>query len=241
MHCQLCQQEKKLMKAHIMPDSMNHELRKVLGDHPNSPMLTIERDSGKTKRLPMGAYDKTIVCGACDGTFSPWEQHALEVLFTSHEYADLQTDHRGAPFCYTLLNADYAFVKLFVLSMLWKGAVSHLHFCAKVTLSAEKIEQLRHMLVAGDPGESTQFAVRIAQFYRMDVGITFEPMCLEIDGIAYVAMHVPGYKVLVQVDDQPLPADHDLVLSPGASICVRLLNFQNSPERRAVEKMAGKL
>lgn len=71
--------------------------------------------------------------------------------------------------------------------------------------------------------------------------MTFEPMCLEIDGIAYVAMHVPGYKILVQVDDQPVPADHNVVLSPGAPIRIRLLNFQGSPERRAVEKMAAKL
>jgi hypothetical protein len=112
---------------------MNHELRKVFGDHPNSPMLTIEKDSGKTKRLPMGSYDKTIICSACDGTFSPWEQHALEVLFTKHAYTDLQTDRRGTPICYTLSHADYATLKLFVLSMLWKSAVSQLPFCGRVT------------------------------------------------------------------------------------------------------------
>lgn len=148
------------MKAHIMPDSMNHELRKVLGDHPNSPMLTIEKDSGKTKRLPMGSYDKTIICGACDGTFSPWERHALEVLFTKHAYADLQTNRRGTPICYMLSHAGYAALKLFVLSMLWKCAVSHLPFCARVTLSGEKVEQLRQMLVAADPGTAAQFASR---------------------------------------------------------------------------------
>jgi hypothetical protein len=125
--------------------------------------------------------------------------------------------------------------------MLWKCAVSQLPFCTRVTLSTEKIEQVRQMLVAADPGAATKFAVRIAQFYRMDAPMTFEPTCLDIDGIAYVAMHVPGYKILVQVDDQPLPADHNLVLAPGALTRIRLLNFRGSPERRAVERMAATL
>jgi hypothetical protein len=241
MLCQLCQQEKKLMKAHIMPDSMNHELRKVLGDDPNSPMLSIEKGSGKTKRLPMGNYDKTIICSGCDGSFSPWETHALDVLFRKHAWTDVQTDGHGNPRCYTLLNADYASLKLFVHSMLWKAAVSQLGFCAKVVLPAATIEKLRQLLVSGDPGDATTFAVRIAQFYEMDAPITFEPMALSIDGIAYVALHVPGYKILVQVDNQPLPPDHDLVLAPASEIRVRLLDFQGSAERRAVEKMAAKL
>ena len=229
------------MKAHIMPDSMNHELRKVLGDSPNSPMLTIEKDSGKTKRLPMGTYDKTIICSPCDGSFSPWEAHALDVLFKEHAWTDLQKDGRGGPICYTLENADYAKLKLFVLSMLWKAAVSTQPFCAKVVLSEAKVEQLRQMLLAKDPGGSTTFTVRLAQFYDMDAPMTFEPMNLTIDGIVYVALHVPGYKILVQIDEQALPADHDMVLTPDAPIRVRLLNFQGSPERRAVEKMAAKL
>ena len=229
------------MKAHIMPDSMNHELRKVLGDSKNSPMLTIEKDSGKTKRLPMGAYDKTIICSRCDGSFSPWEAHALDVLFKKHAWTDLQQDTNGTPICYTLQNADYASLKLFVLSMLWKAAVSTLPFCAKVVLSPTTIEELRQMLIAKDAGGAATFAVRLAQFYRMDAPITFEPMNLAVDGIAYVALHVPGYKILVQVDDQPLPADHDFALTPSAPIRIRLLNFQGSPERRAVEKMAAKL
>src|SRR5215208_6878455 len=85
MTCNLCGEERPLVKSHIVPDSMNRVLRNVLGDDPNSPILTIERSTGKTKRYPMGVYDKSILCGACDGSFSPWEEHATEVLFTKNE------------------------------------------------------------------------------------------------------------------------------------------------------------
>lgn len=152
MLCQHCQQEKKLVKAHIMPNSMNRVLRNVLGDDPNSPMLTIEKETGKTKPLPMGVYDKTIICSSCDGGFSPWEKHALEVLFTHHKWSDLRRNPAGKPVCYTLLNGEYATLKLFVLSMLWKTSASGLAYCKKVDLAPDKMEQLRKMLVSADPG-----------------------------------------------------------------------------------------
>lgn len=115
MICKLCTLEKKLIKAHIMPDSMNRVLRAVLGDDPNSSMLSIEKESGLTKRLPVRNYDKTIICSDCDGSFSVWETHALDVLFRKHAWADQQKDRAGNPVCYTLLNGDYGALKLFVL------------------------------------------------------------------------------------------------------------------------------
>ena len=75
----------------------------------------------------------------------------------------------------------------------------------------------------------------------MDAAFTFEPRNLTIDGIEYVSLSLPGYKILVQTNDRALPANHDLVLTPGAPLRVKLLNFQGSAERRAVEKMAAKL
>lgn len=57
---QLCGLPKKLVKSHVIPDNMNRVLRDVLGDDPNAPMLIIDKRSGKTKRYPMGLYDKTI-------------------------------------------------------------------------------------------------------------------------------------------------------------------------------------
>lgn len=241
MLCRLCEEEQKLTKAHIMPDSMNRVLRTVLGDDPNSPMLTIEKGSGKTKPYPMGVYDKTIICGPCDGTFSLWEQHGTDILFTKHQWKDVRYDRARRPACYTLLNADYAALKLFVLSMLWKTAASDLPYCRGVTLPPEKMEELRQMLVASDPGPASQFAVRIAHFYAVDAPMTFESHMEHIDGIEYAVMYVPGYKLFVQVDDQQLPASHAFVISPGSEIRVGLINFVGSPERRAVEKMAAKL
>src|ERR1041384_4871220 len=92
MVCLLCRKNGRLAKAHIMPRSMNRELRKVSGHHVNSPMETFQRSTGETKRYAMGPYDKTIICAKCDAYFSPWEQHAIDVLFRHHSWTGLTFD-----------------------------------------------------------------------------------------------------------------------------------------------------
>lgn len=119
--------------------------------------------------------------------------------------------------------------------------MSSLPFCAKVSLPTERLGKLAQMLVASNPGRSTEFSVRIAHFYNDDAPITFESHEEVIDGITYAIMHVPGYKILVQLDEKALPKVHNFVLAEGVPVRIGLLNFQGSPERRAVEKMAAKL
>src|SRR5437764_438983 len=168
-------------------------------------MLTIEKATGQTKRYPMGTYDKTIICRPCDGSFCPWEKHATDVLFAEHIWADLRRDRSKRPVCYRLLNAEYKSLKLFILSMLWKTSVSAQKFCAGVNLPTATNERLRGILLVGDPGGAADFPVRICQFYRMDVGTSFESREETIDGMDHVVMYLPGYKLLVKVDERPVP------------------------------------
>ena len=237
MVCRFCDvDKKKLAKAHIMPDSMNHVLRRIFGEDRNTPMIAIEKATGRIKPHPMGVYDKTILCGSCDAGFSTWEQHATNVLFTKHAWADVTYDSSGQPHHYRLLNADYAALKLFVLSMLWKTSVSSLHYCRRVNLTDAANQRLRTMLKAANPGDGGDFAVRICQFYGMDAGVTFESHEEVISGMAHAVMYLPGYKLLIKVDNQKVRLD-PVVIRPGTPVLVRLLNFQGSPERRSVEKM----
>src|SRR5258706_10001678 len=239
MRCLLCGYERNLAKAHIMPDSMNRVLRRVLDDDSNSPMLTFDK-LGKTKRYPMGTYDKQIVCGECDGGFSPWEKHATDVLFTQHTWSDLRYDRNGIPLSYRLVNAEYKPLKLFMLSLLWKTSVSTLTFCRGVALDPTTNDCIGAMLRSGDPGTAADFAVRVCQFYRMDAALTFESREEDISGMHHVVMYLPGYKLLVNVDDKRVALD-PVVLRPDGTILVKLLNFQGSPERRSLEKMAAKM
>jgi hypothetical protein len=240
--CRLCGQPKKLVKSHIIPDNMNRVLRSVLGDDANSPMLTIDMRTGKAKRYPIGWYDKGILCSTCDGSFSPWEAHAHQVLFTKHNYSSVLFGARNRPYCYTLLGADYAKLKHFILSVVWRASISTNSLFANVKLDTPTNDAFRARLLSAGPGGANDFTVRIAQYHSIDIPLaTFEPREQVIDGIHYVVLYLPGYKILVQVDQKPLPADHDAILTPGKPVVVRLLNYRSSPERRAVVKMGQKI
>lgn len=230
------------MKSHVIPDNMNRILRSVLSDNANAPMLTIDKRSGKTKRYPMGLYDKGILCGTCDGSFSPWEEHAHQVLFTKHSYSALMFDARNRPYCYTLPGADYRRLKLFFLSVVWRASISTNPFFANVNLDAAIDDVIKARLLASDAGTSSDFTVRIAQYHSIDIPLAaFEPREQVIDDIHYVVLYLPGYKALIQVDQKPLPPGHDTILTPGKPTIVRLLNYRTSPERRAVVKIAEQI
>lgn len=221
---------------------MNRVLRSVLGDDANAPMLTIDRRTGKTKRYPIGWYDRGILCSTCDGSFSPWEQHAHAVLFSKHKYSSVIFSARNRPYCYTLLGADYTKLKMFFLSVVWRASISTNALFANVDLDAVTNNAIKTRLLTANPGGANDFTVRIAQYHSIDIPLAaFEPREQMIDGIHYVVLYLPGYKILVQVDQQPLPADHDATLTPGKPVIIRLLNYRTSPERRAVVKMGQQL
>jgi hypothetical protein len=164
------------------------------------------------------------------------------VLFKEHSYSSVMYDARNRPYCYTLLGADYAKLKLFVLSVVWRASISSNPFFANVNLDAATNDAIKARLLSADPGSVTDFTVRVAQYHSIDIPMAaFEPREQVIDGIHYVVLYLPGYKILVQVDQKPLPADHDAVLTPGKPVIVRLLNYRTSPERRAAVKMGQQI
>lgn len=242
MKCQLCDEKKRLVESHIIPDNMNQVIRSVLGDDANSPILTIDKHTGKTKRYPKGPYDKGILCRTCDGSFSPWEEHAVQVLFTKHAYTSLLFDSRNRPYCYTLQGVDYEKLKLCILSIVWRASISSNPFFGNVDLDTATNDAIKARLLAKNPGSAPEFTVRIAQYHNIDIPLTaFEPREQIIDGVHYVVLYLPRYKILVQVDQRPLPANHDAILEPGKPVIIRLLNYRTSPERRAVVKMGKKI
>ncbi len=240
--CQRCGLTKKLVKSHVIPDNMNRVLRSVLGDNANAPILTIDKGTGRTKRYPMGLYDKGILCKACDGTFSPWEEHAHQVFFTKHAWTSLLFDSRNRPYCYTLRGGDYKKLKLCILSIIWRASIRSSPFFRNVNLDTATNDAIKARLLVENPGSATEFTVRIAQYHSIDIPLAaFEPREQTIGGIHYVVLYLPGYKILVQVDQGPLPADHDAILVPGTPVIIRLLDYRTSPERRAVVKIGKKV
>src|SRR5207244_6878533 len=71
---------------------------------------------------------------------------------------------------------DYARLKLFVLSVLWRAAVSEIRFCSRVKLGP-RLAPVRQMLEDSDPGSPSEFAVFFTRWIRTP-GKKLPPMFL---------------------------------------------------------------
>lgn len=77
MKCQYCGEDKKLIKAHIIPESFFKPLRADNGD---VPYLMTDLQGEFPKKSPIGVYDKTILCRDCEDQFAQWDEYGFKTL-----------------------------------------------------------------------------------------------------------------------------------------------------------------
>ena len=76
MTCCYCRQDKKLIKAHIIPEGFFRRLR----EEQNPPMMLTNTAGEYPKKMPIGVYDKNILCDECEKIFGVWDEYAQQLL-----------------------------------------------------------------------------------------------------------------------------------------------------------------
>lgn len=174
--CALCQHVRPLRASHIIPEFLHRPLYDELhryhsyGSH-GKPVTEIEQ-KGQRERL---------LCDDCEQRFCVYERWASDFYLgaiTAFEKATTPVSTFGKNLIFTridgegqptttaspkLLNAegfDYAKMKLFLLSLLWRMGMSQLHFFSGVTLGSHE-QRLRRMLLNDDPGHAGEYACQL--------------------------------------------------------------------------------
>ncbi len=170
MICRLCKQDRTLLKkSHIIPDFMYQNLYDK--NHRFHQLIPKKYIEDELKSIPKfsGEYDQNILCQKCDnelignlesytaktmygGELKPQETPETKVLNNPH----------GLPF-YHISNIDYSKYKLFLLSILWRSAISNRPFFSSVTLGPHE-EQIRLMLLNNDPGNVEDYPIFFMTF-----------------------------------------------------------------------------
>lgn len=162
MRCQLCLQEKKLLKkSHIIPNFLYKDL---LGS--DNRLVNINMDNFDEYNFThSGFYDKDILCSDCDGgLLSKLETYASNCLYfrgSKRSRNQIQTqllgDNEILP-SVRFHNLDYTKTKLFLLSILWRAHISRQPFFKEVNLGPYA-ERLRKMILEHDAGMEDEFEV----------------------------------------------------------------------------------
>lgn len=146
--CALCLEQKALCRSHIIPEFIFKSIYDQTG------RLHIRSgDPDLPNRLAQKGFWQKLLCQACETTISRWERYA-ELLFAGSR-AEVTSSIEGKVLW--LHGLDYASMKLFLLSILWRSSVTRHRFFEHVALGPHE-DVLRRMLLKSDPGHPQDYA-----------------------------------------------------------------------------------
>lgn len=171
MICKLCNNEKKLIKAHIIPEFLYKDMKDAKNTF-YEMTYSFEDKPSKTKKVQTGVFDKNILCSDCDNNIlGCYDKYAKESI-----YGKIKLDK--APRCdnfknpndgleYTICkNIDYRLKKNFLLSMLWRSSITSQPLFENVELGAKHEERLREILLNNLEIEEDEYPILTFSFFR---------------------------------------------------------------------------
>ena len=186
MNCKLCGKDEKLIKAHIIPESLWPH-RKLGGKQ----VVYSSLSKYYPKKSPKGIYDTTILCENCEKRFSPWDGYAQSLLLS--DFKDNYIIENGKKVCFEIKDYAYAKLKLFFISLLWRASVSTHEFFQGVNAGNYE-NQLRNMIIKNDPGNEDSFSVLLARWddaaIKQGIGMgILSPWKRRFSGINYYSFY----------------------------------------------------
>src|SRR5688572_13345487 len=104
MNCKFCHQDKKLIKAHIIPEYFYRQLKE---DAPHIVEVYSERHN-KGRSL-IGHYDTNLLCRECEDKFCQWDDAGIRFFQRAQQWERVAAKHLGQDVaCYIASNFDYS-------------------------------------------------------------------------------------------------------------------------------------
>lgn len=228
--CRLCKEEKYLIESHIIPKVFFRYL------HPPGDTRPLILIGGKRiERRPIGVYDPFILCRACDGSMSGYDDYAHKLLLKEGLKFYPTADEVRPSEAYTVPSFDYKKLKLFFLSLLWRASISRRPEFHYIETGVHE-EQLRQIILNGNPGLPDEFAVFLAKYDEGKLGDLANrsillPRVTKMSGINYSVFYLPNnIEVYIKVDKRSSPKSFGLIpLSPNRPLAIlRMGDYENS-------------
>jgi hypothetical protein len=226
MSCRYCGRDRKLVRAHIIPEGF---YRRIRNDDPDLYLVS-EVPGEYPKRAWIGPYDEGILCERCDGRFGKWDDYAQKLLGREAPGAAI-VSRSGEIVGYEPQDYQYSLLKLFFISLLWRASVSSHVLFQSIQLGPYE-RRAKELLDSEEPGEADEFAVLLAKFapHPAAEGM-FSPYQKRIGDINYIHFYFGGYVARIKVDQRPVPKEFEpLVLAAGRPLSLVGLSFVGSPE-----------
>lgn len=162
-NCELCGEYKDLCKAHIIAKPF---FKFLYPDNiAGGPLIALSQFNGEYRKVNVpatGMYDSGILCAECDNVFGEYDKYAAEILLKT-EF--IETPEKEA---YILTPYNYKKLKLFFLSLIFRGSVSKHKAFARISVDEQHEQKIRDLLLAENPGTEDEYSVFLAKFDDSD-------------------------------------------------------------------------
>lgn len=235
MICKLCGEERKLVKAHIIPEGFFRPLR--LGS--TAPEIHSNTKGVFPKKSPIGVYDKKILCEKCDKYIGLWDDYAHKLLIQN--FSEKFALYKGSTKVAYKINAyDYKKLKLFFLSILWRASISSQPFYKRIEIGPHE-QILKEMIINGDPGNPYYYAVSLAKFIDPEIKEMLDPHQTKFDGINYCQFYITGFVLYIKTDKRN-PPDFlkELCLKKTPPFWIILRDINKSKDGKIMKEIALK-
>jgi hypothetical protein len=237
--CKLCGENRPLVKAHVQPESFFRALAAT--DSSGPPLIVSNRQGAPTKRSPIGVYDSTILCAACEARFGPWDDYAARVLINELDAELRPLSANGEILAFLRPSFDYEKLKLFFISVLWRAAVSSMPYFASVRLGPHE-EMTRLAVLRADPGSPHHFSVVLARRIASPAMEGFaasmiSPFREKLDGINVVRMYFGRVIAYLKVDQQPFRSPFDEVMLAPNRLLMLAQEFDGGKDLHAMREI----
>jgi len=224
MKCRLCNQDKKLIKAHIYPAFFYKNFKLYSPDSKGQGRVhkAVFSDNYfhyNTKGLPEGLYDPNILCQACDNYFNEeFENYANNILFDNANSSKVKLIDNGIDLT-TFKGIDYTKFKLFMLSVFWRASISDKF--PRINLCSNDEEVLRSMFVTKDAKEEDIYGVLLLYLNYPEIAakIMTDIKTIKTDNKNCYSFIAGGFLFYFYTDKFQIPSCHkDLLLTNDGNL-----------------------
>ncbi len=221
--CALCKNKGPLRNSHIIPEFMYRPIYGV------KHRLYLRKSGSivKTKPLQKGIREK-LLCKSCESQLSVYEKYVCEVLFCGTEIYIKKFNDR-----IILSGLDYAKVRLFFLSLIWRMSVASEHKIWENVNLGQHEEIIRDMIFTENPG--TQWKYSFLSIIPLFNGTILEDWILEPDWVRtklgrFYRLLVGGCIYLFHVSKQRLGnGAGEWLIRPDGTWAMSMKNANNIP------------
>jgi len=235
MKCKLTGDEGRGVKAHIIPRSFY----RFDYSQPVPLKILTNSENGYNGKSFVGIYDSTIVTERGERLFSDWDNYAETLLLKERNNFSVRKDFNGEILCLYLPTYDYAKLKLFFLSVLWRASVSSQTFFQKVDLGSHE-QKVRHAILESDPGPQSFYSVVLARFTDIPVDhvAMLDPFLERYESTNFYRLFLGTYVAYIKVDSRPVPATlNQLELRPNTPLVIIGREFHSSEEKKIMTRL----